>query len=89
MVVQEVVWPQCSRCSVRELNNVALPAAALEEVAVHAVSPNSLMMRAMRRPPAFSSRWRIMVVLPLPRKPVMTVAGIFWGIKGSVRTAEG
>ena len=40
-------------------------------------SPNSLMMRAMRRPLAFSSMLRISVVLPAPRKPVMTVAGIF------------
>ena len=38
--------------------------------------PNSLMMRARRRPPAFSTRWRSRVVLPAPRKPVMTVAGM-------------
>jgi hypothetical protein len=30
----------------------------------------------MRLPSAFSSMLRIMVVLPAPRKPVMTVAGI-------------
>src|SRR3546814_12079609 len=35
------------------------------------------MTRAMRRPRAFCSRWRIAEVLPAPRKPVMTVAGIF------------
>jgi len=40
------------------------------------------MTRAIRRPSALSMRWRIIVVLPLPRKPVMTVAGIFWGIMG-------
>src|SRR5690606_27942131 len=39
-------------------------------------SPNSLMISAMRRPLAFCSRLRISVVLPAPRKPVMTVAGI-------------
>ena len=38
-------------------------------------SPNSLMMRASRRPPVFSMRWRISVVFPAPRNPVMTVAG--------------
>ncbi|MCY1243781.1 hypothetical protein D9M72_568140 [compost metagenome] len=39
-------------------------------------SPNSLMISAMRLPSAFCSRLRIIVVLPAPRKPVMTVAGI-------------
>jgi hypothetical protein len=39
-------------------------------------SPNSLMTNARRRPPAFSSKWRIIVVLPAPRKPVTMVAGI-------------
>ncbi len=39
------------------------------------ISPNSLTMMAMRLPPAFSSRWRISVVLPAPRKPVTTVQG--------------
>ena len=41
------------------------------------MSPNSLMMSAMRRPFAFSSRCRMMLVLPAPRNPVITVAGIF------------
>ena len=40
------------------------------------MSPNSLMMRARRRPLAFCRRWRIRVVLPAPRKPVTIVAGI-------------
>ena len=38
-------------------------------------SPNSLMMSARRRPFAVFSRCRIMLVLPAPRKPVITVAG--------------
>ena len=38
-------------------------------------SPNSLMISASRLPPAFSRMWRISVVLPAPRKPVMTVQG--------------
>ena len=38
-------------------------------------SPNSLMIRASRRPSAFSSRWRMSVVLPAPRKPVTIVQG--------------
>jgi hypothetical protein len=44
------------------------------------ISPNSLMISAMRLPPFCASRLRIRVVLPAPRKPVMTVAGIFWGM---------
>ncbi len=40
-------------------------------------SPNSLTTIARRRPAAFSSRWRTRLVLPAPRKPVTTVAGIF------------
>src|SRR5688572_13482590 len=40
------------------------------------VSPNSLMMSAMRLPLALRSRFWIRVVLPAPRKPVTTVAGI-------------
>ena len=39
-------------------------------------SPNSLTMKAKRRPPACAIRWRTNVVLPAPRKPVTTVAGI-------------
>ncbi|VVT08555.1 hypothetical protein RV134_260041 [Roseovarius sp. EC-HK134] len=49
-------------------------------------SPNSLMMSAMRLPPAFSSICRINVVLPAPRNPVTTVAGILacmsWLLQG-------
>ena len=59
-------------------------------------SPNSLTISARRRPFACSSRWRISVVLPAPRKPVTTVTGIFvqgchgsgclgWGSGGSGR----
>ena len=40
-------------------------------------SPNSLMMKARRRPPAAATRWRIRLVLPEPRNPVTTVAAIF------------
>ena len=36
-----------------------------------------MITRAIRRPLAFCSRWRIAEVLPAPRKPVITVAGIF------------
>ena len=42
------------------------------------MSPNSLTMSAIRRPAAFPSRCRMMLVLPAPRNPVITVAGIFW-----------
>ena len=48
-------------------------------------SPNSLIMSAMRRPPALSSRWRISVVLPAPRKPVTMVAGILAGMWRSLQ----
>src|SRR5688572_22940743 len=41
------------------------------------VSPNSLMISASRRPLALRSKFWINVVLPAPRKPVTTVAGIF------------
>ncbi len=37
--------------------------------------PNSLIRSASRRPPLCSSRCRIRLVLPAPRKPVTTVAG--------------
>ena len=40
-------------------------------------APNSFTSTAMRRPPAWASTWRTRVVLPAPRKPVMTVQGIF------------
>ena len=40
-------------------------------------SPNSLTMTAMRLPCAWVSKWRSSVVLPLPKKPVTMVAGIF------------
>ena len=40
------------------------------------ISPNSLITSARRRPFAWVSRWRIMLVLPAPRNPVITVAGI-------------
>ena len=39
--------------------------------------PNSLTSTASRRPPGLASKWRISVVFPAPRKPVMTVTGIF------------
>ena len=48
-------------------------------------SPNSLISSASRRPPLFSSRCRIRLVLPAPRKPVTTVAGIFAVIIGEPR----
>src|SRR5215510_10434274 len=38
-------------------------------------SPNSLTMTARRRPSACASKYRTRLVLPAPRKPVMTVAG--------------
>ncbi len=38
--------------------------------------PNSLTMTAMRRPRAWDRTWRSSVVLPAPRKPVTTVAGM-------------
>ena len=38
--------------------------------------PNSLTRIARRRPCGFCIRWRMSVVLPAPRKPVMTVTGI-------------
>ena len=40
------------------------------------MSPNSLMTRARRRPLAWARRWRMRLVLPAPRKPVITVAGM-------------
>ena len=40
-------------------------------------SPNSLIIKAMRLPPAFSNMCRINVVFPAPKNPVITVAGIF------------
>ena len=40
-------------------------------------SPNSLTTTARRLPWGFCIRWRINVVLPAPRKPVMTVTGSF------------
>src|SRR5579863_8188922 len=43
-------------------------------------SPNSLMISASRRPPAFARRWRISVVLPAPRKPVTMVTGVLASI---------
>src|SRR5208283_218580 len=39
-------------------------------------SPNSLMIKARRRPAECARTWRINVVLPAPRKPVMMVTGI-------------
>ena len=39
--------------------------------------PNSLTSTASRLPCGFCIRWRISVVFPDPRKPVMTVTGIF------------
>ena len=40
-------------------------------------SPNSLMTSARRLPFAVRRRWRMSVVLPAPRKPVMMVTGNF------------
>src|SRR5207248_7786578 len=39
--------------------------------------PNSLTRMANRLPLGFCMRWRIKVVLPAPRNPVITVTGIF------------
>ncbi len=52
-------------------------------------SPNSLTITAMRRPSAFWRMWRSSVVLPLPRKPVTTVAGILRVGHGRVLTRPG
>ena len=54
-------------------------------------SPNSLMIKARRRPCAPSSRWRIRVVLPAPRNPVTTVTGTLpnWLIGTSPRGRGG
>ena len=49
-------------------------------------SPNSLIKRASRLPPACSTRWRTRLVLPAPRKPVTMVAG---NLGGHVRSACG
>ena len=43
-------------------------------------SPNSLTTTAIRRPWLFCSRWRMRLVLPLPKKPVITVTGILAAI---------
>src|SRR6218665_4010413 len=58
-------------------------------------SPNSLTITAMRRPCALSRMWRSSVVLPLPRKPVTMVAGIFcmgsfsgWGMSEGAQCGQ-
>src|SRR5258708_7747373 len=47
-------------------------------------SPNSLMMKPRRLPLACSISRRIRLVLPAPRKPVITVAGILRAIGSSL-----
>src|SRR5271157_5482320 len=51
-------------------------------------SPNSLMMSARRRPPAFAIRWRMSVVLPAPRKPVTIVTGVLASIQDPLDFSE-
>ena len=46
-----------------------------DQLVVDATSPNSLMITAARFMPGWRSSRRSSVVLPLPRKPVMTVTG--------------
>ncbi len=43
-------------------------------------SPNSFSMTAIRRPCSAVRMWFNRVVLPDPRKPVITVTGTFWSV---------
>src|SRR5271165_3770605 len=52
-------------------------------------SPNSLMMSASRRPPAWLRIWRMRVVLPAPRKPVTMVTGVLASIRPSLWRESG
>src|SRR5271166_3969926 len=52
-------------------------------------SPNSLMMSASRRPPAWLRIWRMRVVLPAPRKPVTMVTGVLASIRLSLSGESG
>ncbi len=78
----EIVGDGAAQAAVGELDDVlvrtGVDAARLSgSLPSTPTSPNSLMISARRRPAAFSSTWRIRVVLPAPRKPVTMVTGIF------------
>jgi hypothetical protein len=81
---QEVVGHGAADAAVAELDHVVLGAAldpaAEQQLAVDAELAELVDDQRQAPPPALATRWRIRLVLPAPRKPVTTVAGIFSGI---------
>ena len=76
----EVVGDRAAKASIRELDDMRrraiLVATARRMSPSTPTSPNSLMTSARRRSCVASTRCRMSVVFPAPRKPVTMVAGI-------------
>ena len=75
----EIIGHGAADAAVGEFDDIVLAAdiaAAFQDFTVDADIAELVDEEGDTRPPAFSSMWRMSVVLPAPRKPVMTVVGI-------------